>query len=54
MLSTTRARRDQLSDLDPTDVVARWHDRRLDELTDGELVAIAGRHLSRPRGSPGW
>ncbi|MEO5902147.1 MAG: hypothetical protein ABIR68_18720 [Ilumatobacteraceae bacterium] len=50
--STALAKHDPLDGLEPHDVVAAWHVRRLDELSDAALVGLATRHLAVPRRDP--
>ena len=49
---TLADRTDPLRDLDAGDVVDRWADRGLDEVSDGRLVELAARHLNVPRRDP--
>ena len=43
---------DPLAGLGPDDLVTEWRWRRLDELSDEELVAAAARHVAVPRRDP--
>ena len=52
MAMTRLLDRDPLTSLDPAAVRTEWRSRGLDELSDGELIALCAAHIATPRRDP--